>query len=121
MKILFVCSRNQWRSRTAETIFAKHSKVEVKSAGTAASARIKVSNNLINWADYIMVMEQKHKTILAKRFPQFVQKKCIVLNIDDQYSYMDPDLVTMLEEIVHSFMEKKILNKSSKNINYRYE
>ena len=31
--ILFICSRNRWRSLTAETIYKKHKTIRAKSAG----------------------------------------------------------------------------------------
>jgi len=51
MKILFVCSRNKWRSRTAETIFKNNGLHQIKSAGTEKSARIRITQNMINWAE----------------------------------------------------------------------
>ena len=42
--ILFICSRNQWRSPTAETIWRKDPNFLVRSAGTASSARHTVSD-----------------------------------------------------------------------------
>ena len=53
MNILFVCSRNKWRSRTAEEIFKNNGVHPVKSAGTENSARIRVSENFLVWADII--------------------------------------------------------------------
>ncbi len=61
MRILFVCSRNKWRSRTAETIFKNNGMHEIRSAGTENSAKIRISQNMINWADKIYVMESKHQ------------------------------------------------------------
>ena len=61
MNILFVCSRNHWRSPTAETIYKNRSGINVKSAGTEPSARIKLNSKIIEWADLIFVMEKKHK------------------------------------------------------------
>jgi len=43
IKILFVCSRNKWRSLTAEKIFHGFNGYEVRSAGTEENARIKVT------------------------------------------------------------------------------
>ncbi|RYD74309.1 MAG: protein tyrosine phosphatase, partial [Sphingobacteriales bacterium] len=43
MNILFVCSRNKWRSATAETIYKNHPEHQVRSAGTEPSARIKLN------------------------------------------------------------------------------
>ena len=41
MKVLFVCSRNQRRSLTAERVFAGVPGWAVRSAGTEEAARIK--------------------------------------------------------------------------------
>lgn len=60
MNILFVCSRNQWRSPTAETIYKNTSGLFVKSAGTEPSAKIRINYKHILWADLIFVMEKKH-------------------------------------------------------------
>lgn len=67
MNILFVCSRNKWRSHTAEAIFKDSQIHEVRSGGTATDARIRVNDNLINWADLIFVMEKRHKQILQEK------------------------------------------------------
>jgi protein-tyrosine phosphatase len=98
MNFLFVCSKNRWRSLTAETIFKNKEGHVVRSAGTANDARVRITESLINWADLIFVMEKKHKLILEKRFEQSVQnKKIIVLHIEDNYEYMDDELVEMLK------------------------
>jgi len=68
MNILFVCSRNKWRSRTAETIFKNSLNHSVKSAGTENDARIKVTEKLINWSDLIFVMEKRHRERLKEKF-----------------------------------------------------
>lgn len=98
MNILFICGRNQWRSRTAEDLFKDHPLHHVRSAGTASSARIKVSEKAIQWADLILVMEKRHKEILQKKFGAWIQaKNVLVLDIPDEYEYMDPELVEILE------------------------
>lgn len=62
MNILFVCSRNQWRSPTAEAIYKNNPTVNVKSAGTEPSARIKLTAKNIAWAGvFIFVMEKRHE------------------------------------------------------------
>ncbi|HMJ90222.1 MAG TPA: hypothetical protein VK530_10420 [Candidatus Acidoferrum sp.] len=43
-KLLFICSRNKWRSRTAEEIFHGLPGYEVKSAGTEPGACVRVTN-----------------------------------------------------------------------------
>jgi hypothetical protein len=66
--VLFICSRNQWRSPTAEAIWRKHPLLAVRSAGTSPNARRKVSVADIRWADVIFVMEEKHKSRLVAEF-----------------------------------------------------
>ncbi|KQN34663.1 protein tyrosine phosphatase [Pedobacter sp. Leaf41] len=98
MNILFVCSRNKWRSATAETIFKNHSQHQICSAGTAPSARIKLNLGHILWADLIFVMEKKHKQRIAKKFnDEIVNKRIIILDIPDDYQYMDESLIEELQ------------------------
>jgi predicted protein tyrosine phosphatase len=97
-KLLFICSRNQWRSRTAEDIFKHTDGLDVRSAGTSNSARIKVSEKLIEWADLIFVMEKHHKQILNQKYAtSMVGKQIIILDIPDEYQYMDNELIDILE------------------------
>lgn len=106
MNILFVCSKNEWRSRTAETIFKKSQDHHVKSAGTEPTARIKVTSKLIDWADIIFAMEKKHKQRLVEKFPTItVNKKIIVLDIPDEYQYMDTELIESLVISVSSHLD----------------
>lgn len=104
MNVLFVCSRNKWRSATAETIFKNHPFHQVKSAGTSASARIKINGKLIDWADLIFVMEKKHKQILSASFMENLSnKQVVVLYISDDYQYMDEELIAEIETKVGSY------------------
>jgi predicted protein tyrosine phosphatase len=104
MNILFVCSRNKWRSRTAETIFKDDQHHSVKSAGTENDARIKVNQKLIDWAELLFVMEKRHKQRLQEKFGQLLHdKKIIVLDIEDNYQYMDEELIETLKVSVSPY------------------
>ena len=106
MNILFVCSRNKWRSRTAETIFRNNQKHSVKSAGTEHDARIKVTEKLIGWSDLIFVMEKRHRERLKEKFGSLADtKEIIILDIQDKYKYMDPELIEILETSVSPYLE----------------
>jgi predicted protein tyrosine phosphatase len=97
-QLLFVCSRNQWRSPTAATLFADSDRYIAKSAGTSDSARIKITPGLINWADRIFVMEKRHAAIIQRNYPDLiVDKSIVVLHISDDYQYLDPELIDILE------------------------
>lgn len=108
MNILFVCSKNRWRSRTAETIFKNNQKHNIKSAGTESEARIKVSEKLIKWADLIFVMEKRHKDRLQEKFGSLIDnKKIVTLDIQDDYKYMDAELIEILETSVLPYLIRK--------------
>ena len=72
MNILFVCSRNRWRSPTAEQLFRNYPGIAVRSAGTSPSARKHVSLEDVRWADLFLVMEEKHKSRLVAQFTRLV-------------------------------------------------
>lgn len=96
--ILFLCSRNKLRSPTAEALFASHPGVEVDSAGLSDDAAVPVSSDQIEWADLIVVMEAVHRQRLNRRFGTMLRgKRVVVLNIPDDYGYMDPALVRLLK------------------------
>ncbi|MDU2939502.1 MAG: phosphotyrosine protein phosphatase [Enterobacteriaceae bacterium] len=101
MNVLFICSRNQWRSPTAEQVFRRYPGLSVRSAGTSRNAKKSVSHELLHWADVICVMEQKHKDRLMAEYRRLLENKPLhILDIPDDYRYMDPVLVTQLEELV---------------------
>lgn len=105
LNVLFVCSRNQWRSPTAEQVWRRHPLLNVRSGGTSPSARHTVSDTDIDWADVVIVMEQKHKSRLVAEFGDLLADKPVhVLDIPDEYKYMDPELVELLEQSVGSLL-----------------
>jgi predicted protein tyrosine phosphatase len=96
-QLLFVCSRNQWRSPTAAALFADSDRYVAKSAGTSDSARIKITPGLINWADRLFVMEKRHAAIIQRNYPDLIaDKSIVVLHITDDYQYMDSELIDIL-------------------------
>ncbi len=106
MNILFVCSRNKRRSLTAETIYKNSALYTVRSAGTEPSARIKLTAKLIDWADVIFVMEKNHKRRMSDNFHAALSEKIIVvLDIPDDFQYMDEELIEILETSVDSYFK----------------
>ena len=97
--VLFLCSRNKWRSPTAEDVFADRPGIEVDSAGLNSGADVLISEEQVEWADVILVMEPKHRVKLNKNFGHLLASKQVgVLNIPDDYQFMDPDLIDLLEK-----------------------
>jgi len=103
--VLFVCSKNQWRSPTAETLWRRHPDWNVRSGGTRPNARHHVSEDDVRWADVILVMEEKHKSRLRAEYTRLLEFKPVhVLDIPDEYKYMDAELVEQLEQVVPSIL-----------------
>lgn len=99
MNWLFICSRNQWRSPTAEALFRRHPHIQARSAGTSPNARKTVSAADLRWADAVFVMEGKHRQRLQAQFGRLLEHKPLhVLEIPDDYPYMDPELMELLEQ-----------------------
>jgi predicted protein tyrosine phosphatase len=102
---LFICSQNKLRSPTAEAVFANWPDVETDSAGLNNDAEQQLSPEQIGWADYIFVMEIAHRDKLRKHFRKFLNdKRVICLDIPDNYKYMQPELVRLLEQKVARFL-----------------
>ncbi len=97
-KLLFLCSRNQWRSPTAEALFRDHPRYEARSAGTENNARIKLTAGHVGWADLVFCMEKRHAARVEERFlPELADKPLIVLRIPDDFTFMDPALLDLLK------------------------
>lgn len=104
-KVLFVCSQNRLRSPTAEQVFSIRRDIEVDSAGTNHDADNPLSPELVAWADIIFVMEKAHRGKLQKRFGAALKKaRVICLDIPDDYEFMDPVLVRLLETKVSRYL-----------------
>jgi len=99
MNILFVCTANKLRSPTAQAVFSGSADIAVRSAGLDASAPCQVSDDLIEWADRIYVMENHHRNKLRKKFRKALGKTPVItLHIPDEYEYMQPELIALLKE-----------------------
>jgi predicted protein tyrosine phosphatase len=95
--LLFVCRQNIMRSRTAETVIGTTAKYQSRSAGFSKHAKVRIDESLIQWADRIFVMEEKHKRLILLAFPGAAHKEIIVLDIEDTYYYMEPELIDLIK------------------------
>jgi len=98
--LLFVCGRNQWRSPTAERLYRHDERVEVRSTGTSAVSRHRVSAADIQWADLILVMEAKYRTWIVTNFRAIKLPPIENLDVPDEYGYLDEELVDLLQRSV---------------------
>ena len=105
-KVLFICSKHELRSPTAENIFKNSGNMEVRSAGLDVNANVRVSDEDIEWADYIFVMEKQHEYKLKNRFSgKLGGKKIYNLDIEDKYPFMDTELIRIIKRKVPGFLK----------------
>jgi predicted protein tyrosine phosphatase len=98
-RILFVCTANVDRSRTAEDMYRRDERYEVRSAGVAPFATVVLTRDLLLWADRVFVMnerEDQHRTLIRIRFPD-VDRPLVDLDVEDRWHRGDPELVKLLE------------------------
>jgi predicted protein tyrosine phosphatase len=100
-RVLFICHLNRMRSATAERLFSKRRDLEVRSAGTAPDALVQVNALMLEWADLIFTMDDTQRQALARMFPAHpALERIICLDIPDDFLFLDPALVKLLEERV---------------------
>lgn len=107
LRVLFICAKNRLRSPTAEQVFANWPGVETASAGVNRDADNPVSPELLEWAELILVMESRHRRKLAEKFRrQLGNKRIHSLNIPDDYVFMEPALVQILQQRVPPYFSR---------------
>jgi predicted protein tyrosine phosphatase len=97
-RILFICTANIDRSRTAEDMYRDDARYEVRSAGVAPFANVVLTRDLLLWADRVFVMnerEDQHRTLIRIRFPD-VDRPIVDLDVEDRWHRGDPELIARL-------------------------
>lgn len=101
INLLFVCSRNQWRSPTAERVFRDDCRFNVRSCGLSAQSQRQIRESDLIWAEVVFVMEAKHRTRIQQQFRDALGETPLhVLDISDDYEFMDPELIDLIRERV---------------------
>lgn len=100
---------NKWRSPTAERIYARERLLDTRSGGTSSKARHHVSLDDIRWSDIVIVMESKHKQRLMADHPEAMRYREVhVLDIEDNYKFMDPELIEELKVSVDPILNERL-------------
>jgi len=101
---LLVCSAGLLRSPTGAALAVKRG-INARSCGSNFNyALIPCSANLINWADKIVFVNRENLWQLEDNFLghkdllEQIERKQIVLNIPDNFEYMDPQLQQFFED-----------------------
>ena len=104
MNILFLCTSNLNRSKTAEDHFAIKDPLRVyRSAGLSEKECRRnnttlCSEELLTWADVVFVMEKEHVRRIENYTGQRFLDKVINLDIPDVYQHGEPALIEQLEK-----------------------
>jgi predicted protein tyrosine phosphatase len=95
---LFVCSAGLLRSPTGATMAAKYN-INARSCGSNFNyALVPCSANLIMWANKIIFVNKQNLEQLETNFAEHpellreIKEKSVVLNIPDNFDYMNPEL-----------------------------
>ena len=99
---LFVCSAGLLRSPTAAAVAIRHG-INARSCGSSVDcALIPINANLIAWATKIFFINREaYSESLAvfanTGWEEDLEEKGVVWSIPDQYEYMNPTLVDIIE------------------------
>lgn len=105
-KFLFICTANKDRSPTAKALCAQYTHLEGLSAGTSKYAKRPLTEELVRWADVLVVMERGHLEHIREHYPEAAEGRPIhCLDIPDEFRSMDPALVRMLRERLQPIVE----------------
>ena len=100
-RVLFICRVNRHRSATAERVFCKRRDLDVRSAGTSEDALVRINKRMLEWADVVFTMDEQQGAALERMFPSHpVLDRLICLDIPDDFTFLDPALIKLLEERV---------------------
>lgn len=107
IRTLFICYYNRKRSATAERLFSRNPALDVRSAGTSDEAMVQVNQRMLDWADVVFIMEDEQRRELTRLFPKHpALNRLICLEIPDRYEFLDPELVTLLQERTTPYLKR---------------
>lgn len=107
INVLFICSKNLWRSPTAERVYCNDPRLAVRSRGLSPKAARRISPNDLRWADVVFVMENEQLAKLRSLHRNALgQRPVHVLKIPDKYQFMDPKLVQLIQERVEPYLSE---------------
>lgn len=104
--LLVICGKNKRRSRTAEHIFKNDDRFNIRSAGLSPKSDRKISENDLNWANLVLVMETDHRAKIKDLYSHMQLPKIEVLFVADEYEFMDEELVALLRDKINEIVDR---------------
>ena len=97
-RVLFICGKARQRSPTADEVFRNELNIQTDFAGLSDDADVVLSVDQIEWATDIAVMEKRQMDGLKIKYAKHLKgKRIISLDVPDDYAFMQPALVTLLQ------------------------
>lgn len=110
-RVLTVCSAGLLRSPTAAHVLAQEYGYNTRSCGISDEfALIRLDLVLLHWADELVFMERSQMKAAVMRYTEEqIVPRAVVLDIPDNFSYMDEDLQRLVRERYDSFLASRNL------------
>ena len=102
--MLFICTYNQVRSCTAESLLKGTPGYEVMSAGTSPSAQTTLTPTHLEWAEMVFVMEEQHLQHLESIADGHLDNKTVI-NLDISFAASQSrDLTTLIKHKLTKYL-----------------
>jgi len=105
---LVVCTAGKHRSPTTKRLLKDNHNINARCAGIHKQATTKVTQEMIDWADYVIAMDERidgHKSYLEENF-SLGETPVYVFDIPDQFEKEDPELISLLEDKLDVFVDR---------------
>lgn len=107
-KVLCICSASLLRSPTCAVVLSQEPyNYNTRCAGYSQEyALTPIDPVLLNWAEEIICMEQKHLDVVSQMLKDnnITNKIVITLDIEDKYEYRNPELISLIKEKYDAFL-----------------
>jgi predicted protein tyrosine phosphatase len=68
---------------------------------------VQVNQRMLEWADVVFIMDEDQRADLARMFPGLAAaSRAVMLQIKDDYHFLDPELVKLLQERVTPHLDR---------------
>lgn len=106
--VLFVGDRREQRCQTAAQLFTGTPGIKVDFACLGSSARHPLSEENLDWAHVIFVMDEETRRRLEKRFEEPLRRKQVInLGLPAELEHLDLRLVEMLRSRVRPHLQSR--------------
>jgi len=105
---LVVCTAGKHRSPTTRRLLEDNHNINARCAGIHKQAEAQVTQEMIDWADYVIAMDERidgHKSYLEENF-SLGETPVYVFDIPDQFEKEDPELISLLKDKLAVFVDR---------------